>query len=348
MVARDIVTLTGFVTPAYIDFILRRAKGGASMLVLGAVATDPNPYGNAGLGHDKFMPGFKDMVEQVHSQTSCRICLQLYDAIFSSVEEVGIKTINRVVDNFEKAAIRAQAVGVDAVELHCAHSYLLAAFLSTKNKREDEYGKDMEGRMKLPLEIIARIREAVGKDYPIGVRINADEFIIGGNTLKQSRVIAQRFAEAGIDYISLSVGAKTEDSQGYYDFYGLKIPMGYPPVGGYSGYRCIPPAWMPEAVNVYLAEDIRSTIRKAGYTIPVMTAGRIPYPRLAEEILQTEKADLIGLSRPLLRDPDWPLKAKEGREKEIEQCAYCNKCMESLLIQKKGHYCTFSKELKEK
>ena len=87
---------------------------------------------------------------------------------------------------------------------------------------------------------------------------------------------------------------------------------------------------MPEAVNVYLAADIRKTLRKAGHSTPVITAGRIPHPELAEEILHEGQADIIALSRPLLRDPEWPLKAKEGRAKEIDRCSYCSTCVDRI------------------
>jgi len=93
---------------------------------------------------------------------------------------------------------------------------------------------------------------------------------------------------------------------------------------------------MPEAVNVYLAADLRKTLRQAGFSIPVITAGRIPHPKLAETIIRDEQADLVGLSRPLLRDPDWVIKAKEGREKEIIRCTYCNECMDRLVKDEPG------------
>jgi dimethylglycine catabolism A len=175
-------------------------------------------------------------------------------------------------------------------------------------------------------EIYDKIRAAVGADYPVGIRINGDDFLKGGNTLAQSRIIARRMAEKGIDYISLSAGGRYEDSPGVIPNY--ELPANYPPFGGYSGERAMPPAYMPEAVNVYLAADIRKTIRAAGFTVPVITAGRIPYPALAESILEDGQADIIGLSRPLLRDPDWGVKAREGREKEINRCVYCNYCLE--------------------
>jgi 2,4-dienoyl-CoA reductase (NADPH2) len=105
----------------------------------------------------------------------------------------------------------------------------------------------------------------------------------------------------------------------------------------------MPPLDMPEAVNVYLAADLRKTLREAGYTTPVITAGRIPYPELAESILKEGQADLIALGRPLIRDPDWVVKAREGRRKDIKKCIYCNDCTERELYGEPS-LCQFTKE----
>jgi 2,4-dienoyl-CoA reductase-like NADH-dependent reductase (Old Yellow Enzyme family) len=145
---------------------------------------------------------------------------------------------------------------------------------------------------------------------------------MGGNTLLHSTEIATRLAAAGVDYLSISCGGQWENA--------LPPKLGELPSAytGYSGLRCWPRAWDPDGANVYLAEGIRKAVRKAGYSTPVITAGKIPMPDFAEEILQEEKADLIGLGRPLLCDPDWVKKAMEGREEEIVSCIYCNHCAE--------------------
>lgn len=328
MASRD-----GFVTPPFIDFYLRRAKGGASMLVIGAVSVAPG-WGTPHICiyDDKFIPGIKDFTDRVHSQSGARICAQLVERLkgprdrIRDVRDVKGEEIEEIIDNFEKGAFRAKEAGFDAIEIHGGHNWAVAAFLSLRNKREDEYGGPVEGRIKIVVEIYQWVRKAVGKDYPVGIRINGDEFIIGGNTLTHSRIIARKLAEMGFDYISLSVGAKLEDVPSP-TVVGGRL-FAYPPTGGYSGFRCIPTPDMPEAVNVYLAEDIRKVLRQAGYSTPVMTAGRIPHPELAEAILAEGKADLIGLCRPIIRDPDWPIKAQEGRAKDIARCDYCNTCTE--------------------
>jgi len=131
-----------------------------------------------------------------------------------------------------------------------------------------------------------------------------------------------RLAELGLDYISVSAGGKFEDA----------IPTegeALDPYTGYSGHRSMPPKWMPEKVNVYLAAEIKKTINGAGFNTPVITAGRIPTAEVAESVLQNDEADMVAIARPILADPYWPKKYQEGREKEILKCIYCNKCREA-------------------
>jgi 2,4-dienoyl-CoA reductase (NADPH2) len=323
----------GFVTPEVTDFFLKRAKGGASMLIFGAVAVNPRrlPF-QMRLSDDKFLPGVKELVDRIHSETGAKVCAQLYDWLKigrhykQDIHEMSPEEINKCVEYHEKAAARALEADFDAIEIHAAHGYVLASFLSLGNKRKDGFGRSFEGRMRIVAEVYEKIRALTGPDYPVGARINGDDFIVGGNSLKQSRPIAKRLAEMGLDYISVTAGGRYEDSPGLIPEW--ECPHPYPPVGGYSGFRSMPPADMPEAVNVYLAADLRKTIRQAGYTIPVIAAGRIPYPELAETILDEGQADIVALSRALIRDPDWVIKAKEGRRKDIKKCTYCNYCTE--------------------
>jgi 2,4-dienoyl-CoA reductase (NADPH2) len=215
------------------------------------------------------------------------------------------------------------SAGFDFIEIHMAHAYVLASFLSRSNKRTDGYGGRLENRMKLPIEVYQAVRNLVGDNYPLGIRINGEDFVVQGNTLAQSTVIARRFAQLGADYISVSAGSRFEDAA---------IPAeGNPPdpMSGYSGHRMSPWFWWPDGTHVYLAEGVRKAIREAGFDTPVVTAGKIREPKHAEEILEEGKADIIGLCRALLADPDWPAKAKEGREKEIVRCVACNYCLEA-------------------
>ncbi len=338
----------GFVTPEASEFFVKRGRGGAGMIIFGAVAVNPRrlPF-QMRLSEDRFVPGVADMVGRIHAGSAAKVCAQLYDwlklgrrwkQLFS---DLSLEDIQKTIAYHEQAAVRALDAGFDAIEIHAAHGYVLAGSLSLLNKREDGYGKTFEGRMRLTSEIYARVRAVTGPDYPLGVRINGDEFIVGGSTLKHSRLIAKRLAVMGFDYISVTAGGKYEDSPGLIPKFDCPHP--YPPIGGYSGFRSMPDADMPEAVNVYLADDLRKTIRQAGYETPVMTAGRIPTPGLAEDILQKGQADIIALSRPFLRDPDWARKAKEGKGREIKKCIYCNECTEKELYGEPS-LCVYTKE----
>jgi len=133
--------------------------------------------------------------------------------------------------------------------------------VSLVNKREDGYGSDVDGRMRMLNEVYDKIRSAVGGDYPIGIRINGDDFIKGGNTLQQSRIIARRMAEKRDRLYKSVCGGRYERFAWSYP--QIRAAGNYPPFGGYSGERAMPPAYMPEAVNVYLADDIRKTVRQA-------------------------------------------------------------------------------------
>ena len=338
----------GFVTPEAIDFFVKRGKGGTSLIILGAVAINPRRFDNMmRMSDDKFVPGLKELIDRIHDTSGAKVGAQLFDwlkfgrhwkQLFS---DLPAEDIQKSIEYHEKGAIRALEAGFDAIEIHAAHGYVLAGSLSQLNKREDGYGKTFEGRLRLLTEVYAKVRAVTGPDYPVGIRINGDEFIVGGNTLKHSRLIAKKAAEMGFDYISITAGGKYEDSPGLIPKF--ECPHPYPPVGGYSGHRSMPPLDMPEAVNVYLAADLRQTIRQAGFTTPVMAAGRIPDPALAERILEQEQADIIALSRPLLRDYEWVRKAREGASKEIKKCIYCNWCTERELYGEPS-LCQFTKE----
>lgn len=311
-------TEDGFVTDAVVERYRRRAEGGAGLIVVEATGVlDRKSPHLLRIYDDKFVQGLKRVTDAVHGE-GARISIQLIHFLKSSrsgyrqkVEDLSLKDIKETIDQFVSATVRAREAGFDAVELHLAHSYTLASFISLLNKRNDEYGRSIAGRVKIVGEIMDGCRAAVGKDFTIGCRFNAEDFVIGGNTLKQTRVIAKMLGEMGIDYVNMSAGGKSEDGPWY---------------TGYSATRSMPPDYTPEAVNVYLFADLRQILEPFG--VPVIVAGRIPTPQLAEKLLQEGKADLIGLARPLLCDPDWPRKYIENRAKDVLKCIYCNECLD--------------------
>ncbi len=195
----------------------------------------------------------------------------------TALDEVGL---SRVVDDFAAAAVRALEAGFQVVEVHAAHGYLLHEFLSPlTNTRTDEWGGPLEHRMRLTLEVVRAVREAVGQDVPVLVRISASDWTEGGWSGEDSVVLARALAEAGADLVDSSSGGA--------------VPRADIPVG--PGYQ------------VPLAEQVRT-----GGALPVGAVGMITEPEQAEAILAQGRADLVLLGRELLRDPYWPSRAIEA------------------------------------
>jgi 2,4-dienoyl-CoA reductase-like NADH-dependent reductase (Old Yellow Enzyme family) len=309
MVTR-LATTEGEVTPELIDRYVMYGRGGVGIMV-------------------SFIPGMRELVNRVHEETGAKIAPQLIHFLKiarsgyrQKVEDLELDYVRRIPALFGEAAYRAREAGFDAIELHFAHAYTMSSFLSRHNGRRDEYGGTVKKRLRLAEEVVLESRRAIGDDYVLGARINGDEFTVGGNTLVDSRAIGLRLAELNLDYVSVSAGGKFEDAIKHE---GEALD----PYTGYSGHRAMPPKWMPEKVNVYLAADIRRTIREAGHATPVVAAGRIPSAEVAESLLRGGEADLVGIARPILCDPDWPRKHAEGRGKDVRRCTYCNHCREA-------------------
>jgi 2,4-dienoyl-CoA reductase-like NADH-dependent reductase (Old Yellow Enzyme family) len=225
---------------------------------------------------------------------------------------------------FANAANRAREAGFDGVELHYAHAYTMAGFLSARNNRDDGYGGSSEKRVRLPLEVYEAVRRQVGNDYVVGVRFLADEVIAGGSRLVDSKYYAVEFARAGFDFLSLSKGGKFEDAQ------QPKVGQAVYPYTGESGYECMPTilsdAVGPFGRNVPLVAEIKRVVNESGFTTPVVAAGGLTTFEQAEQILQRGDADIAGMARQALADPDWFVKVKEGRGEEVRRCTYTNYC----------------------
>ena len=325
-----LATEEGEITEELIERYLLYARGGTGLIITEAISVRKQKSGPLlRLSEDRFVPALRELTDRVHSESDARIAPQIIHFMKISrsgyrqkVEDLSVEEIREIPDLFSRAAERARAAGFDAVELHFAHAYTMSSFLSRHNQRKDDYGGSLKNRLHLAEEVVEASRKATGEDFILGARINGDEFTLGGNTLQQSRAIALRLAELGLDYISVSAGGKFEDAV-------VREGEARNPYTGYSGHRAMPPHWMPEKVNVYLAADIRKTLREAGYPTAVAAAGRIPSAAVAESVLQNSEADLVAIARPTLCDPYWPRKSAEGREKEILRCVYCNKCKEA-------------------
>jgi thioredoxin reductase len=209
--------------------------------------------------------------------------------------EMDVDGIRRMAQAYGGAAYRMREAGYDGVEIAAFMGFLVASFMSpASNQRTDEYGGSLENRLRFPLEIIDAIRAAVGRDFVVGIRIDGDEYIDGGLTLDDMKVIAPKLEASGkLDYLNIGAGA--------------------------TAMPHIPPMYFPLGPFVYLAAGIKEVV-----SLPVFCGGRINDPMQAETILANNQADMIGMTRPLIADPELPNKAREGRLEEIRKCIACN------------------------
>lgn len=225
---------------------------------------------------------------------------------------------------FADAAVRAREAGFDGIELHYAHAYTMASFLSATNSRTDGYGGPIENRLRLPREVHAAVRRAVGDDYPVGCRFLADECIDGGNGPAEAQVIGATLAGDGMDFISLSRGGKFDDAA------QPKVGEAAYPYTGRSGYECMPghisDAAGPFGRNVEATAAVRAAVRAAGLETPVVVAGGMHGFAQAETLLATGKADIVGFARQALADPDWFAKVRQGAGGAVRLCEYTNYC----------------------
>lgn len=227
-------------------------------------------------------------------------------------------------DLFAAAALRAKAAGFDGVELHYAHAYTMASFLSARNTRDDGYGGDLRGRVRLPLEVFEAVRAAVGDNYVVGCRFLADEIIESGSVAADAAFFAVEFARAGMDFLSLSRGGKFEDAK------QPKVGGASYPYTGRSGYECMPQYISddkgPFGRNLPATAQVRKAIRDAGLETPVVAAGGVHGFVEAERILQDGEADIIASARQSIADPYWFLKMRLGKGDEIRVCIFSNYC----------------------
>jgi 2,4-dienoyl-CoA reductase-like NADH-dependent reductase (Old Yellow Enzyme family) len=225
---------------------------------------------------------------------------------------------------FAAAAGRAQAAGFDGVELHYAHAYTMASFLSALNQRHDGYGGPRENRIRLPLEVYRAVRERVGAGFVVGCRYLAEDCLPHGNTVADAAFFGVELAGAGADFLSLSRGGKFEDAK------QPKVGRAAYPYTGPSGYECMPTAISdargPFGRNRAAVAAIRAAVRAAGCPTPVVLAGGICTFGQAEAALRSGEADVVAAARQSLADPDWWRKLRLGRGSEVRRCTYTNYC----------------------
>lgn len=303
----------GVVTQDTIDHYVARARSGVGMIMTEHTSVCPK-YIHGGrrlqCSNDGHVEGLKRLVDAVHKE-NCLIGLQIAHAIHNSGKVPADLTHDEclyMIEQFVDGARRAVEAGFDAIEIHCAHTYTLADFLSRRtNTRTDEFGGDIYGRMRIHLEILDRIRALVGPDYPLFARFSAEEFVVGGNTLLQTRIFAKAMEEHGIDCLDVSAGVRFDDS----------------PVEGYSDKRGKPTGEYPDGCNVYLAEDIKRIVK-----VPVITVGKVGNnPKFAESVIEDGRADMVAIARPMIADAMWVQKVKAKRYDLVKKCLACNECL---------------------
>jgi 2,4-dienoyl-CoA reductase-like NADH-dependent reductase (Old Yellow Enzyme family) len=313
----------GEVTNQLIRFLQRRAENGVGLIFVESVFVDWSGKGTPrelGIHDDALIPGLKQLTTAIH-KTGAKIMPQLVHcgrqmtSTFSKLpllapspipdpvvgempKEMTMEEIRFMVGQFAKAAKRAKEAGFDGVEIQAGHGYLISQFLSPyANKRTDQYGGSLENRMRFLQEIIFATREMVGLDFPIVCRVNAEEYVEEGIHLEEAIQIAKKLELLGIDAIDVSVSVKES-------YHFLSVTTGEP-LANQADY----------------AHEIKQHV-----SIPVITAGRIITPDLAEEILQQGRADLVAMGRALIADPDFLHKTSENQVEAIIPCIGCNAC----------------------
>jgi len=346
----------GKITDAMVEYYAARARGGTGLLIIeDAIIDSPvghHTYDCLLIDKDSCIKDMKRLVQTVHREGSKIIQNINHGGRRSGRVENGkllvtrgeipvapsslahpvtgfvvprqltIEEIADVQKKFAQAARRVREAGFDGLSIHAAHMYLISEFLSPlSNVRTDRYGGSFENRMRFLTEIIEKIRKEVGESYPIMVRINGREGLGGGLTPEDAKDIAVHLEKAGIQCISLSCGAGIPPAE-----------QGFP--------TPVAPCRLPHGLEVHLAASV-----KQGVKIPVMTANRIVTPQEAEDILVAGKADLIGIGRGVISDPEWPKKAREGREREIRFCVGCMYCLKTVLEERNEMRCACNAEV---
>lgn len=225
---------------------------------------------------------------------------------------------------FARAAARAVAAGFDGVELHFAHAYTMASFLSRSNSRQDGYGGSLQNRLRLPLDVSHAVRAACPQEFCVGARLLTDEIIDSGSNLSDAVYFAEHLASAGLDFLSFSRGGKFEDAK------QPRVGEAAYPYTGESGYECMPQIYSdksgPFGRNQNNVSQIKSHLMALDLDVPVILAGGMHHFVQAEKSLREGHADIIGFARQALADPDWFVKVRAGRGEDVRLCTYSNYC----------------------
>ena len=333
-------------TDRAIDYYVSKAKGGVGLIVTQftsvlPLSTDAPPVI---FQSDAVIPGYKKLADAVrHEGAGIMVQLALpgkfmgtdmfggvvlsssslpsvsaLRGVGETPREMTIEEIKEAVEAFANAARRAREADLDGVEINMAVGFLISQFMSPAfNQRTDEYGGSLENRLRFPIEVIDAVREAVGKDFVVGIRLTGDEFLEGGINLDLAKQNAEMLEATGkLDYINVCAGT----------FFNPETH--------------IPPMYFPLGCFTYLASAIKQVV-----DIPVVAVGRINDPVLADNILADGHADLVTMNRATICDPEMPKKAREGRLDEIRRCTGCNEGCLGRWVQGLPISCSYNPEV---
>ena len=320
-------SMDGKLNNRYVNYYVERAKGGAGIVTVGPVGIGEMGLGLAGpsINSDEAIPSFAELAKAIQNY-GAKAWIQLFHggayvkpiqimnqqpiaptSIFSvfsgsQTKEMTLEDIKNVQEAFVRCAERAKQAGFDGVEIIASAGYLICQFLSPlRNQRTDEYGGSFENRIRFVREIIEQMRQRLGPDYPITIRIAGNDYVPGSNPDIETQEFAKVYEKAGVDAISVTGG--------WHESHVPQLTMEVPR-GGFA----------------YLAQIIKNTV-----SIPVIASNRIPEPAMAERLLRDGCADMVNLGRVLLADPYWPAKAEAGRPEQIIPCVACLQgCMDEL------------------
>jgi 2,4-dienoyl-CoA reductase-like NADH-dependent reductase (Old Yellow Enzyme family) len=299
--------------PEFCAFYVRRARGGVGLVI----APQSSPGGVDDWQDEAFGRGFRPLIQGCR-RAGAKVVLQIFSGS-GPPDSVPAAKLDSLPERFALAAAGAKDAGFDAIEIHGAHHSLFMQLLSPRlNKRTDRYGGARESRWRVQLQTVRKIRAAVGDRFPVIFRFSASDFVPGGVDLSSTIPYAQALEDAGADALHVSAG--TSDS---------------PPDTSH------PDDGMPFGCFSDLAAGIKAAVH-----VPIIAVGKIATRTLAQSILEEKKADLVALGRPLIADPDWPIKVQERRESEVIPCLWDNEgCLKNSIYRGKPIRCIQNEEV---
>lgn len=331
----------GTVSPLMLDHYREMAASGVAMIAVEHCGVDVSGLASPFMlrvDHDRYTPGIAKLAETIHSEGALAFCQINHAGRYAFMlerlapspvktgdvvpKEMTVEDIHRIVGAYASSARRVKEAGFDGVEIHGGTGYLIVQFLSSRtNYRSDVYGGELENRMRFPLQVVDEVRAAVGRDYPVGYRLLADELLPDGLHPEETVIYAMELHKRDIAYLSVMAGT--------YDSFSL-------------------PEYIEKEKNEAYMADFARLIKKAVPNAPVITAGRIQMPGTANRVLEGGKADLVGLARVLFADPMWPQKASGAVTDPIVKCEpSCSLCMKRVMIGKPALCSQWDKDRRE-